>query len=684
MNKPWREKRRQEGNNLAFTAINTIIFVFFIFFVSLKLVRINLLANDVFLHNDEILVQFIQSPAAGVRNQEPIFRSAIVPTDTNFNNQWYLKKIRAPQAWDLKNSSPSIIIAIIDSGVDIDHPDLKDNIWLNKDELPGNGIDDDKNGFIDDTNGWDFVANVPDPNPKFEKGFTLDGVAHGTIVSGIAAAIGNNATGVSGVSWQAQIMPLAALNGAGEAKANNVVRAIDYAVANGADIINLSFNGPVSSQGVNEAIRRAYEAGVIVVAAAGNETDKREGYSLDKTPMYPVCSDGPVDQNWVIGVAATDTLDQKAGFSSYGFRCIDISAPGISVYSTMVYSPSHFDGKLPLDKYYDGYWSGTSVAAPIISGSLALIEAANPTLTRKQVVDVLLNSADGINRLNPDYLNQLGKGRLNLESSLNNAIYYLDQFSVDLAVAPARGRGSMIKVSDLNGSEKRRFEPYGSFRGGVNLAAGDIDGNGKAEIITAAGAGGGPHIKIFDAAGKLLGQFMAYDKNFRGGVNLAAGDIDGNGKAEIITAAGKGGKPEIKIFDSANRLLRSFMAYDKNFRGGVNLAAGDIDGRIANRKDEIITIPAANGGPHLKIFDSSGRLRAQFMTFDKNFRGGASVAAGDFNKDGKAELIAGAGTGGSPHVRVFDQRGRIIGSFYGFEGDFTGGVNLTTLKNYPK
>jgi len=199
------------------------------------------------------------------------FKAAIIPSDTHYDKQWYLKKIKAQYAWDEIRETPEIIIAIADSGIQIEHPDLRENIWVNIDEIPGNNIDDDNNGFIDDVNGWDFVDNTNNPNPKFSEGYTQDGILHGTIVAGIVAGVGNNASGISGIVWRAKIMPLKVLDDSGEGSTKNVIRAIDYAINNGVDIINFSFVGINYSQSLEAAIRRAYEAELIIVAAAGNE-----------------------------------------------------------------------------------------------------------------------------------------------------------------------------------------------------------------------------------------------------------------------------------------------------------------------------------------------------------------------------------------------------------------------------
>ncbi len=553
-------------------------------------------------------------------------RAATIPSDSHYKNQWYLEKIRAPIAWDKFNSSPHVIIAIIDSGIQINHEDLADNIWINQDEIPNNGIDDDGNGFIDDINGWDFVKNIADPNPKFEEGFTEGGVLHGTIVAGIAAGVGNNKKGIAGVTWSAQIMPLRVLNDKGEGNTGDVIRAIDYAIANGADIINLSFMGFEYSQGLEEAIRRAYQAGIAVVAAAGNEQGEGSGYNLDETPMYPACHDGSFGENMVIGVAATDAIDQKAHFSSYGHNCVDITAPGISFFSTSVYNPSKsIDGKI-FSKKYDGYWSGTSMATPIVSGAIALIKGINPNLTLQEVKNYLLSNADNINKLNPGYEDMLGVGRINLEKIVDDVYKDINSINNNLLIAPFSEKESKVKIVDYKGYNQNEFFVYNeSFRGGVNVASGDLDGDGKDEIITGAGPGGGPHVRIFNSNGKVIGQFFAYNESFRGGVNVAVDNVFLSGRSrqnEIIVAPASNFYPEIKIFNNHGKELNKIIAYNNNFLGGVNITTGDLDN---DGVSEIITGASKTGGPHVRVFKFSGELLSGFYAYDVNFSGGVNV-----------------------------------------------------------
>lgn len=682
-----------------------------------------------------ILNGFRSNPVVEYAEPNYKYHASIIPTDAYYGNQWYLQRIKAPQAWNQLRESPGKVIAVLDSGVQVTHPDLKDNIWVNRREYADNKIDDDNNGYVDDVNGWDYINNVADPSPKFSEGFTEAGILHGTIVSGIAAASGNNAAGISGVTWLAQIMPLKVLDDKGEGNTFNVVRAIDYAIANGADIINLSFTGFDFSQSLNEAVKRAKDAGLIVVAAAGNE-EGGNGHFLDKTPMYPACNDGGDGDNWVIGVAATDSLDQKASFSSYGNKCVDIAAPGVSIFSTSVYAPTKYIKNQPFSKYYDGFWSGTSMATPVIAGSLALIEEANPSLNREQAIAMLLDNADNINRINPKYINQLGRGRVNLESSITQARAGLSGYQLRIAVSPDTQSSPKIKLVDANGKMINEFTAYdekffggisiaqgdmnmdgfdeiitaplagggphikvfnekgelirqffaypAKFRGGVNVASGDVDGDGSDEIITAPLSGEDPLVKIFNSQGKLLGQFLAFTKGFKGGVNVAVGDIDSNGSSEIITAPAAKGGPQVKMFNSAGKLLGQFMAYDKSFRGGVRLAAGNIGSGARNSGADIITAAGPGGSSHIRIFNNRSELITQFFAFNQNFRKGTFVSAGDFDQDGRSEIIVSAGAGGTPHVRAYKHNGVLMSSFYAYSENFSGGVRTAIVKTDGK
>ncbi|MDD5626134.1 MAG: S8 family serine peptidase [Patescibacteria group bacterium] len=601
------------------------------------------------------------------------FQIAYIPNDPLYHEQWYLDKIQTPQAWDLtQGGSADVTVAVLDTGVDIDHPDLKNNIWLNKDETKGDGVDNDHNGYIDDINGWDFINNIPNPKPKFDEVFDVNGIHHGTLIAGIIAGIGDNLEGTSGIAFKSKIMPLRVLNSEGSGTVEHVIQAVKYAVDNGAKVINLSFVGTNKSYFLAEALKNAWQRGVIIVAAGGNETTG-EPVNLNNTPNYPVCLDED-DENFIIGVAAVDSADKKASFSNYGSKCIDISAPGTRIYGPLVYNSNYENFK----EYYGGYWSGTSIAAPVVSGLAALVWSVNPLLTQKQVQNFIISQADSIDSLNPNFAGQLGSGRVNayktIEHTYNQAGILPQSYYIVTGAGP--GGGPHVRVFDLYGQSKGGFFAYAKqFTGGVNVAVGDVDGDGKDEIVTGAGPGGGPHVRVFDLYGQSKTGFFAYQSGFKGGVNVAVGDVDGDGKDEIVTS-GATSNNQIRIFSFTGDLRAEFFAYQSGFKGGVNVAVGDVDG---DGKDEIVTGAGPGGGPHVRVFNNRGVEQFNFFAFNKTFLGGVNVAVGDVDGDGKDEILASVASGASPYVRVFSSEFlQLRLQFLAYSREFYGGINLVT------
>lgn len=277
--------------------------------------------------------------------------------------------IDAPEAWEITTGSHDVVVGVIDTGIDLTHPDLAANIWRNPAEIPGNGIDDDHNGFIDDVHGWDFYDNDNDPT---------DGHGHGTHVAGTIGAVGNNARGISGVSQQVGLLPLKFLGDHGFGSTSGAIAAINYATMlrteAGVNIVatNNSYSGCTNSALLIDAIARGGEAGISFVAAAGNA-----GGDNDLVPRFPSCCELPA----VISVAATDHNDTLASFSNYGGVSVDLAAPGVMITST-----------LPGGRY--AAMCGTSMAAPHVSGTVALLHAARPGLTLAEVREAILTTVD--------------------------------------------------------------------------------------------------------------------------------------------------------------------------------------------------------------------------------------------------------------------------------------------------
>ncbi len=658
-----------------------------------------------------------------------VVSASAIPSDTYYTNQWYLQRIRAGEAWDINNQSSSIIIAIIDSGVQIQHPDLAPVIWTNPNEKPNNK-DNDHDGLIGDLHGWDFVNNTADPSPKFTKGFTQAGITHGTIVAGIAAAAGNNQMGISGVTWKSQIMPIKVLDDKGNGDIATVIKGIDYATAHGANVINLSFVGFGLSRALEQAVARAHQAGVIIVAPAGNEQASTNGLDLNHHPVYPACFKDDAGKKIVVGVAATDALDQKTVFSGYGSSCIDIAAPGVSFFSTSVYAPLKSSAGNFFNQLYDGYWSGTSMAVPLVSGAIALVEGTNPSLSPDQALSIVLKSADNINALNPDYINQLGSGRLNLaQAVLQSALSIKNRFA-HFALVPDKAATPLVTITDQKGFVERSFLAYpANFNGGVNLSSGDVNGDGNEEIITAPASNREADIKIFNSDGFMLGHFLAFPPTYRGGVNVAAADIDNDGKAEIIVtpssgmepivkiykadgvlirsflaynasyrlglslavadviqggtkeiivAPSKNAEPLVQIFSNQGKLLSSFMAGNRNLRTGLNVAAADVDGNPRQRSAEILLSPSS-GPSYVSVYDFRGNIRQSFQPYNANFKGNTRVIAADLNRDGFTDIITMPGVSGGPHIRIFNRSGLLQNSFYAYDSLSSDGVRGTVF-----
>lgn len=327
----------------------------------------------------------------GVEYAEPdyIAQPAYEPNDPCYGDgtQWGPQKIFAPQAWDFCKGDSNVVVAVIDWGVDLQHPDLATEMWTNASEIPDNGIDDDGNGYIDDVYGWDFANNDNDPRQ--------DDYGHGSHVAGIAAAATDNGVGIAGVAFNSRIMAVKVGytdpdTGKHLARYTDIAYGIMYAADNGAKVINLSLGGYGYSSGLKGAVNYAWDAGCVLVGAAGNNNKS--------DPLYPAAYDN------VIGVSATDQNDARASWSNYGAH-VAVAAPGSSIYSTYWNGSSTY-----------AYMSGTSMAAPHVAGLAALLFAQDDTRTNAAVRSVIERSADDLGDVSWDQY--YGYGRINAYKAL--------------------------------------------------------------------------------------------------------------------------------------------------------------------------------------------------------------------------------------------------------------------------
>lgn len=301
------------------------------------------------------------------------------PNDPKFTDMWGLNNtgqtggtydadIDGPEAWEITTGTSDMVVAVIDSGADLNHEDLAGNIWTNPGEIPENGVDDDGNGYIDDIHGWDFAWN--DNNPS-----DTDAICggHGTHTAGTIGAQGDNGVGVTGVNWDVKIMPLKIFRKYlliyCSTTSADIIEAVEYASMMGVRVSNNSYGGGAFSQAEYDAIRASKS---IFVAAAGNET-----MNNDATPSYPAT----YNLDNIISVAATDHNDILTSFSNYGTSTVDLGAPGENILSTT-----------PADTY--SFFNGTSMASPHVAGAIALLMGNAPTLTNREVKWNILNSID--------------------------------------------------------------------------------------------------------------------------------------------------------------------------------------------------------------------------------------------------------------------------------------------------
>ena len=348
----------------------------------------------------------------GVTYAEPVLVNRVYgpaiqaePDDTLFNAQTYLRHLRLPEAWDIvkgEDATPPVVIAIVDSGSDWRHEDLFANVWTNVDEIPGNGVDDDNNGFIDDVHGANFANGDNTDNDPTVLPETSSNAFHGTAVAGAASAVSDNATGLAGAAWNAQLMHInAGCRGSSLGDICHGYSGILYAAANGADIINTSWGGLALFRSFPEqTLDLATDMGALVVAAAGNYNSSND-HSLNYPSAYPR----------VLSVGATDKDSRRrAAFSQYG-KTVNVFAPGVDIITTV-----------PGDEYKMSA-TGTSFASPLVSGVAALVKTRFPDMSPDMLREQLRLASENMDADNPGYAGRLGRGYVNAEASLQTAAF---------------------------------------------------------------------------------------------------------------------------------------------------------------------------------------------------------------------------------------------------------------------
>lgn len=647
----------------------------------------------------------------------PVIVQAFDPLESQ---QWYLENLNVKAAWSLTTGSRDVIVAVIDTGVDLDHPDLRDNIWVNQFEAI-DGIDNDKNGYIDDIYGWNFLDNNNNPQPDIESDYKYEAVSHGTFVAGVIAGVHDNNRDIKGITSNVKIMSLVALDSNGYGDEEAVIKALDYAIENGAQVINLSFVSYDYLPSLKKRIIQAEQRGIIIVSAVGNNS--LGGDNLEKKKVYPVCYDLEFGRDIIVGVGSTDRLNELSYFSNYGASCLDILAPGEDLVGLVYQTDLNPDFK----PFNATDFKGTSFATPMVSGTVALMKSINKNLTVAAVNRILKATATNIDAQNPKYIGALGAGLLNTEAAVkktyedyaagknvrifvspdrdkpaavkvyNKNLVFEKEISIfnddtkglnistadidfdgwqDFVVGTASGYAPYVRAVSLDGRLISSFFAYEEkFLGGVKVAAADLNNDSTVEFVTTPFSQKSSKVRIFSSTGKLYKEFLAFDEKYQTAVSLALANVTGDAKKEIIVGAPAGSLPEVRVFDLDGKLIKTLKVFNDSFTGGVNVTAANLD----NKGYFEIVVSAVSGQPQVKIIDYNGQVKSSFLAYDQNFSGGVRVFCGEINNDGQPEIITAPGPGGYSQVRVFSPYGALYNENYVYEHTYLGGVQAAVI-----
>mgnify|MGYP001268980970 FL=1 len=352
----------------------------------------------------------------------------VTTNGANIDKQWGLVKAEFTRAWRTTTGSEDVVVAVIDTGIDATHEDFRNTKFVG---------------------GYDVITDS-----VLRSKANSDDNGHGTLVAGVIAATGNNSIGIAGASYNTSLMAVKALNSRGSGTSSRISQAIVWATDNGADVINLSLGGIGFAHDTTlaNAITYAFERNVVIVSAAGNDVAITGG-NLDIEPVFPICNDNGL--NMVIGVTASDVNDLKPSFANFGKSCVDVTAPGRRILSTINHDPA--TGSYSPDSY--AYASGTSLATPHVSAQAALLKSLYPFASNRQIRDRIISTADQIDRLNiiqctgGACTGLLGSGRINVQASLEQKI-------------PQLGDGDIVQLINttevylINGGRRQRISPF--------------------------------------------------------------------------------------------------------------------------------------------------------------------------------------------------------------------------------
>ncbi|MDQ4123915.1 MAG: S8 family serine peptidase [Acidobacteriota bacterium] len=579
----------------------------------------------------------------GVENAQPnyIYKLAANPNDAQFSQLYGMTKIKAPAAWETTTGSPNVVVAIIDTGIRYTHEDLAANMWRNTGEIAANGVDDDANGFVDDVYGWDFFYNDSDP---------IDENGHGTHVAGTVGAVGNNTIGVAGVNWNVRLMAIKIYNNTGFGSTSAMlVNAYNYVRMMKTRGVNIrvtsnSYGGCDEAcgydQATKDAIDRLGESDVLNVFAAGN--DNR---NIETMPFYPASYNSPQ----ILSVAASDQNDNRGSFSNFGVTSVDVAAPGVGILSTFHSNNSAYTSL-----------TGTSMAAPHVSGAAALLAAANPSLSAASLKASLMNSVDVLSQWNG--VVKTG-GRLNVARAIQMPTACSYSFPTQFAPIPATGGSITINVVAPPNCD---FS-VASLDSWLLVDSGN-PGSGNATVVISAGSNNGqPRGGSIKIAGQNIGIVQTGYNPPPTAPTPAVLDFDGDRRTDYSVLQNSGGSLIWHNFNS----VAGYKVVNFGLASDVAVPA-DYDG------DGITDIAVWRGSAqsYFYVLNSSNNA---FQTVQWGTNGDAPNVAQDFDGDSKADFAVTRRAGGQLfwYIRQ-SSNGGLRAAQYGSEtdipvrGDFDG------------
>lgn len=602
----------------------------------------------------------------------PEIAFARIPNDPSVK-QWGYNDIGLYDAWDKVTGSSDVVVAVIDNGFDTFHPDLKGNVWVNKDEIPDNRIDDDANGYVDDVWGWNFAPEDLDGDGKVTPAETAGNnnprpradllndeqrkagtIHHGTLVAGIIGAVGNNSLHGSGVNWNVKLMNIKVLGNEGNGDLGRLGEAVRYAVDNGADIINFSVVGSEFTPDFREAVEYAYAKGVAMVAAAGNNSQ-----FLNAAPFYPVCADKFLNQqeNKVLGVSAMDIPHTIARFSNTGSECIDITAPGVGISSTM-----RFDPRYGLDQEFGGGWNGTSFASPMVSAALALVKSIQPTWKAPELYEAVLST---VHKTPPQdeavYANFFGRGLLQIQKAVDYALEKKVAQTGNVKLGFIDGESGTIREYDAQTQEARSHVKQVLI--GARVVRPFTHNGLQLYAIATPLNDTTLEIRIVDANWTIQ---TAWRIPFTGDVAMTAADVhDATGTEIILTS----GTSDGLFVYSAEGTLHQTISLPTD-HGPVALASISNE----NGKEDILAVYKNNLALTLHRYTGTGRL-TRFIPL-RNIKDRAVMEVGDVTGDGKDNIVLAGGEGEEPVLMYLADDGTQLQANFAYEPGMRSGLEL--------